>query len=106
MSIVKPGEWTRRRILRTLGAAALSPAIAPGELGALAARQAVQKTAPKATAKPAAKSPVPFSHFVDVAATAGLTQTMFYGDNAKNTYIIEVNGAGCAFFDYDNDGWM
>jgi hypothetical protein len=31
---------------------------------------------------------------------------MFYGDPAHNIYIVEVNGAGCAFFDYDNDGWM
>ncbi len=107
MSILKPEAWTRRRMLRTLGAAALSPVIAPGELGAiLAAPHAGQKPAPKPTAKPAAKTAVPFSHFVDVAAAAGLTQTMFYGDNAKNTYIIEVNGAGCAFLDYDNDGWM
>src|SRR5882724_9485130 len=107
MSIVKPGEWTRRRMLRTLGAATLTPLIAPGELGAtLVPRQGGQKPASKAAAKTTAKSTAPFSHFVDVTAAAGLTLTMFYGDNAKNTYIIEVNGAGCAFFDYDNDGWM
>ncbi len=39
-------------------------------------------------------------------ATPALPQTMFYGEPDHNTYIIEVNGAGCAFFDYDNDGWM
>ena len=31
---------------------------------------------------------------------------MIYGDPDKATYVIEVIGAGCAFFDYDNDGWM
>jgi enediyne biosynthesis protein E4 len=48
----------------------------------------------------------PFSTFVDVAKAAGLTQTMFYGESDHATYILEVTGAGCAFFDYDNDGWM
>lgn len=31
---------------------------------------------------------------------------MVYGNPDKATYIFEVMGAGCAFFDYDNDGWM
>ena len=48
----------------------------------------------------------PFSRFVDVAQAAGLTQSIPYGDAEKATYIIEVMGGGCAFFDYDNDGWM
>lgn len=48
----------------------------------------------------------PFSRFVDVAESAGLTETMVYGDPDHTTYIVEVNGGGCAFFDYDNDGWM
>ncbi len=48
----------------------------------------------------------PFSHFVDVAEHAGLTQIIPYGDTKKADYIIEVMGGGCAFFDFDNDGWM
>lgn len=48
----------------------------------------------------------PFSRFTDVAASAGLTKTMFYGTPEKVTYIVEEMGGGCAFFDYDNDGWM
>jgi hypothetical protein len=31
---------------------------------------------------------------------------MVYGTPDKATYIFEVMGAGCAFFDYDNDGWI
>jgi hypothetical protein len=31
---------------------------------------------------------------------------MFYGTPEAVTYIIEEMGGGCAFFDYDNDGWM
>src|SRR5580692_12947584 len=55
---------------------------------------------------PATKNLPPFSRFVDVAASAGLTQTMFYGDSAGATYVTEIMGGGCAFFDFDNDGWM
>ena len=31
---------------------------------------------------------------------------MSYGIPEKVTYIVEEMGGGCAFFDYDNDGWM
>jgi enediyne biosynthesis protein E4 len=48
----------------------------------------------------------PFSVFHDIAQAAGLTQPIPYGDSERATYIIEVMGGGCAFFDYDNDGWM
>jgi hypothetical protein len=43
---------------------------------------------------------------VDVAHAAGLTETMVYGEIDSFTYIVESMGTGCAFFDYDNDGWM
>jgi enediyne biosynthesis protein E4 len=48
----------------------------------------------------------PFSRFVDIASSAGLTEPIPYGYPDRATYIIEVMGGGCAFFDYDNDGWM
>jgi len=48
----------------------------------------------------------PFSSFTDVSAQAGLTQPIVYGTPGKVTYILESMGGGCAFFDYDNDGWM
>ena len=43
--------------------------------------------------------------FVDVAAQAGLTLLNLCGGPSKD-YIVEVNGNGGAFFDYDNDGDM
>lgn len=52
------------------------------------------------------KANAPFSHFVDVAKSAGLTHKMTYGEETTATYIVEIMGGGCAFFDYDNDGWM
>jgi hypothetical protein len=60
--------------------------------------------------KPQAKPPSsgrPFdARFTDVAAKAGLTQPVIYGEPDFATYILEQTGCGCAFFDYDNDGWM
>src|SRR5436853_3301691 len=44
--------------------------------------------------------------FVEVAARAGLTEPTIYGGVDKKKYIIETNGCGVAFLDYDNDGWM
>jgi hypothetical protein len=52
------------------------------------------------------QKPARFSGFVDVAREAGLTAPMIYGGLDRDTYIIESMGGGCAFFDYDNDGWM
>ena len=61
------------------------------------------------TVKPVARpapSGRPFNaRFVDVAANAGLHAPVIYGDEIKK-YIVESTGCGCAFIDYDNDGWM
>ena len=61
-------------------------------------------------AKPMARqapSGRPFNaHFTDVAAAAGLHAPTIYGGDQVNKYILESNGCGCAFIDYDNDGWM
>ncbi len=49
----------------------------------------------------------PFNaHFVDVARQAGLHAPIVYGGVESKKYIMEANGCGCAFIDYDNDGWM
>ncbi len=89
-------RWTRRNLLRTapaLCASALLPKFLAGE----------QAHAP---AKPSLAAPRPFSTFTDVAKSAGLTAKMYYGVPEAVTYIVEEMGGGCAFFDYDNDGWM
>ncbi len=46
------------------------------------------------------------SRFTDVAREAGLTAPVVYGSPDRVDYIIETMGAGIAFFDYDNDGWL
>ena len=48
----------------------------------------------------------PYSRFTDIAAQAGLNAVMTYGGEKSIKFIIESMGGGCAFIDYDNDGWM
>lgn len=48
----------------------------------------------------------PFSRFTDVAHESGLVLPVVSGGVDRKEYIIEAVGSGCAFFDYDNDGWM
>ena len=68
--------------------------------------QGVAPRSVKPQAKPA-PSGRPFdAHFVDVAAAAGLTAPVIYGRADSKDYILEATGCGCAFIDYDNDGWM
>ena len=86
----KTAPWTRRKLLRAVPAA-LAPVLIPRKL---------------LNALPAEKPTPPFSRFVDVAHAAGLTATMVYGELDSFTYIVESMGTGCAFIDYDNDGWI
>lgn len=52
-------------------------------------------------------SGLPFhAQFTDVASSAGLHAPVIYGPADHKTYILETTGCGCAFIDYDNDGWM
>ena len=43
--------------------------------------------------------------FVDIAPQAGLRDVIYYGNIDRKKFIVEVNGCGVAFYDYDNDGW-
>jgi hypothetical protein len=49
--------------------------------------------------------PFPVS-FVDVAAAAGLHMKFTSGNETRKKYVIEANGSGVAFRDYDNDGFL
>jgi len=86
----KPLTWPRRDFLKTISAVAASAVFPANALSSATA----------------GKSAASFSHFVDIAESAGLKDVMFYGEKAQATYITEIMGGGCAFFDYDNDGWM
>lgn len=52
-----------------------------------------------------AQAPLDFPGFKDVAPEAGLTRRSISGEGT-NDFIIDANGNGAAFFDYDNDGDM
>jgi len=62
------------------------------------------------TTKPlpkAAPSGRPFNaRLEDVAHEAGLREPVIYGGVDTKKFIVESTGCGCAFIDYDNDGWM
>ena len=78
-------------------------------LGASASRVFGQGMSPHSTkAQPrSAPSGRPFyAHFTDIAASAGLLAPTIYGYPDHKDYILEAVGCGCAFLDYDNDGWM
>ncbi len=44
--------------------------------------------------------------FVEVSRSAGLNFRNYYGGEKSKRYIVEANGCGVAFFDYDKDGWL
>ena len=44
--------------------------------------------------------------FTDIAVGSGLTVPSTYGGPARKRFIIETNGAGTAWIDADDDGWL
>ena len=87
---------TRRSFVLASLCAAVQPSFAQG----IASRDVKPEVAPAASGRPFN------AHFEDVAAAAGLTIPLVYGGIETKKYILEANGCGCAFIDYDNDGWM
>ena len=75
-------------------------ASASGVLGQVADRSVKAQAKPRASGRPFE------THFVDIAQQAGLIHPVIYGDPDNTEYILEAVGCGCAFIDYDNDGWM
>jgi hypothetical protein len=43
--------------------------------------------------------------FVDITKSAGIEFSHYNGSFGKK-FLPETMGSGCAFFDYDNDGWV
>jgi len=51
-------------------------------------------------------SGLPFhARFTDIAAQAGLRRPVIAGHAARADYAIEAMSSGCAFLDFDHDGW-
>jgi enediyne biosynthesis protein E4 len=87
------GKLTRREVLKLAG-----PAAGLAFSGGLTRKLIAGTTSAPAPALGVA--------FTNVGRAAGLTQHTIYGGENKNTYLLETTGCGCAFFDYDNDGWL
>ena len=89
-------ETSRRTFLELGLSAACAEALGQGV--------ATRDVKPQARGK---GSGLPFgARFTDIAAKAGLLQKTIYGEPDRKDYILETIGCGCAFFDYDNDGWL
>ena len=72
-----------------------------GALGVLAARQGpATQNAPAASRLAPSGKPFPVT-LTDVAEQAGLKMTFESGNEQSKKYIIEANGSGVAFLDYD-----
>ena len=92
-------DLTRRGFMH-LSAGAVASALLPAF-----AQVSSQRSTP-APAKPTAPSRTFGAFFTDIAKEAGLTQPVIYGEPDHKDYILETVGCGCAFVDYDHDGWM
>lgn len=85
-----------RRSLLTLASLNIGRALGQGIVS--------RSVKPQPRAKP---SGLPFNaFFTDVARQAGLVHPSVYGPVDRKDFIIETVGCGCAFLDYDNDGWI
>jgi hypothetical protein len=71
-----------------------------GQTQGIATREVKTQSKPPASGRPFN------ANFTDVAHEAGLHAPVIYGGVGAKKYILEANGCGCAFIDYDNDGWM
>jgi hypothetical protein len=95
---------TGRRTFLQLSLAALAGAPAKRLLaqqtGGMGGRTVAPLSRPPASGRPFD------ARFLDVAPQARLLAPMVYGGVDHDEYIVESNGCGCAFFDYDNDGWI
>ena len=92
---------TRRKVLLTLARAAGTALVGVPAWGQGISSRGVK---PQPRGKPSGR---PFlARFTDIAKPAGLIYPAVYGGLETKKYIIEVVGAGVAFIDYDNDGWM
>ncbi len=89
------------------------PASAPPVANVAATASPIATTQPQASALPSPSAqilpPIPDKlapvEFIDVTAPAGIR---FRHNNGAygNKYLPETTGSGCAWLDYDNDGWQ
>ncbi|RRA50192.1 CRTAC1 family protein [Acidipila sp. EB88] len=92
----------RRSFLKTIAEAAFvsSTLLLAKPRALLAGQQPATKGAP-------GTGPAPLGYSIhEIAEQAGLDFLQVSGGNKAKKYIVETTGAGVAFFDYDQDGWL
>jgi hypothetical protein len=92
-----PG-FTRRDFLRAVSAGCC----VPGSRSLFAGLPFLQGFAPKIGNVKQAEHPL----FEEVPATKSGISWRHVNGRSSEYYLPETTGAGCAFLDYDNDGWM
>jgi hypothetical protein len=90
--------FSRRELLRILG-------LVPAGLAGSAATARLLQNVSSVIATPGA-SEVPQSLFEQIPAVASRITWKHVNGRSSEYYLPETTGAGCAFLDYDNDGWM
>jgi hypothetical protein len=91
---------TRREMLALMPTALLSATLLRGQEAGMATRGLAPTPRPKPSGKPFG------ARLVDVGEAAGLNMPSICGATDHTRYLIETTGAGIAFLDYDNDGWL
>src|SRR5438552_4178932 len=89
----RPRALSRRRVLRALSGAGLGWRV----LGGVPFFSALSGFASPTNSRPAFEEIPPSASSITWAHSNGRSEEM---------YLPETTGAGCAFIDYDNDGWM
>src|SRR6266702_3634988 len=82
---------SRRQLLRTLGSSALGAALLPADLRGDTVFERKPASTPTLEEIPASVSGISWIHV---------------NGQSPEMYMPETVGPGCAFLDYDNDGWM
>jgi hypothetical protein len=86
--------WSRRRFLHVLGGVGIGAALPRIVQSSLACNEG-----PKA-------APIPPPAFEEISPVASGIHWAHVAGLSPEMYMPETAGPGCAFFDYDNDGWM
>src|ERR1700691_2609504 len=95
-----PTILTRREMLALMSTTLLSRSLLRGQEAGMASRGLAPAPRPKTSGRPFG------ARLVDVGESAGLRAPSICGAADHTRYLIETTGAGIAFLDYDNDGWL
>jgi enediyne biosynthesis protein E4 len=87
-------------MLALMSTTLMSGALLRGQEAGMATRGLTPAPRPRFSGRPFG------SRLVDISEAAGLRMPSICGAADHTKYLIETTGAGIAFLDYDNDGWL